>query len=114
MDTALERHWLVNFEFPTSGGFADLSRYLYQRGQHGSALPIFQIALRTARMGGERLVPLLADVLMCLAALGVHTNTSAEVLQHSREHLKLRKQMLAQSQSDAPLQVQIDYATGVA
>jgi hypothetical protein len=54
---------------------------------------------------------LLADVLMCLAALGLHTSSPLEVLEYSREHLRLRQQVYERSLRDSPMQVQYDCIT---
>jgi tetratricopeptide (TPR) repeat protein len=89
-------------------------RYLYERGEHESALPIFQLALQIARERSSDKPAIMADVLMCLAALGLHTSTPLEVLRFSEEHLKLRQQVCDQSEGEPPLQAQHDLAMGYA
>jgi tetratricopeptide (TPR) repeat protein len=51
---------------------------------------------------------------MCLAALGLHTSTPLEVLNYSKEHLKIRQQLFDRSSRDPPMQVQYDLAMGFA
>lgn len=91
-----------------------LKRYLYERGDHESALPIFQFALEIARKRSEDKPDLLADVLMCLAALGLHTSTPQEVLEYSEEHLRIRQLVYDRSNGNASMQVQYDLAMGYA
>jgi tetratricopeptide (TPR) repeat protein len=89
-------------------------RYLYERGEHESALPIFQLALQIAREISSDKPAIMADVLMCLAALGLHTSTPLEVLHFSEEHLKIRQQVCDQSEGEPPMQAQHDLAMGYA
>lgn len=93
----------------------DSGWYLYERGEHDAALPIFESALGLARRREAENPTLMADVLMCLAALGLHTDTPDEVLRNSQEHLEIRKRVHdAYAPGSAPLQTQYDYAMGVA
>ncbi|KAJ8132094.1 hypothetical protein O1611_g1537 [Lasiodiplodia mahajangana] len=103
---------LVVFEKSLS----DMSRYLYERGEHQSALPILTTCLDIARKRSHERPDLLADVLMSLAALGLHTSSPDEVLQNSKEHLDLRQQVYKSHTGSGkiPLQTQYDYAMGVA
>ncbi|KAK3326193.1 hypothetical protein B0H66DRAFT_600329 [Apodospora peruviana] len=93
----------------------DSGWYLYERGEHEAALPIFESALELARKREAENPTLMADVLMCLAALGLHTSTPDEVLRNSQEHFEIRKRVHdAYAPGSAPLQTQYDHAMGVA
>lgn len=51
---------------------------------------------------------------MCLAAIGVHTSTPTEVLDYSREHLRLRQQIAQRLPGPIANQVHYDLAMGYA
>ncbi|KAK3366644.1 hypothetical protein B0T24DRAFT_708877 [Lasiosphaeria ovina] len=68
----------------------DSGWYLYERGEHEATLPIFESALGLARKREAENPTLMADVLMCLAALGLHTSTPYEVLRNSQDHFEIR------------------------
>ncbi|KAI0101398.1 hypothetical protein GGR51DRAFT_575054 [Nemania sp. FL0031] len=100
--------WIVNLK--------ESGWYLYERGEHKSALPILTLCLDIARKRSRERPDLVADVLMSLAALGLHTSSPDEVLRNSKDHLDLRQQVYKShtESGEIPLQTQYDYAMGVA
>ncbi|KAI1391552.1 uncharacterized protein F4822DRAFT_427403 [Hypoxylon trugodes] len=89
--------------------------YLYERGEHEIPLPIFLLAEKLARKRSPERPDLLADILMCLAALGIHTSSPQEVLKYAREHLDLRQQVYDShaKNGDVPIRAQYDRAMGI-
>jgi hypothetical protein len=71
----------------------------------------FPYFISIARRRSDEKPALFANVLMCLAALGLNTCSPLEVLEYSREHLRLRQQAYERSLGDSPMQAQYDRIT---
>ncbi len=61
-----------------------MTRYLYERGEHKSALPILTLCLDIGRKRSHERLDLVADVLMSLATLGLYTSSPDQVLQNAK------------------------------
>ncbi|KAL3417613.1 tetratricopeptide repeat domain-containing protein [Phlyctema vagabunda] len=88
--------------------------YLYERGEHETALPLFHQAFALARNLNPLSLPIIADILMSLAAIGIHASSGSEVLGYAQEHLKIRQQIYDQHIGERPWQLHYDLAMGIA